>query len=127
MNSETNYQLACKKLGYEPKQFPTGASDGDIYDYHAHVLRVCIAAENAIKQPDGSFKEWRFKKASTEMSYAPCLKKDGSGSGWVYYGYGYDDSDTCTVVGRRLEYRAYDLMRASVKKLKQEYENYFNS
>lgn len=123
---KSNYEAACQKMGWVPKPEPAkNASDGDVHDWFAHVLRVCVAAENAIEQKDGSFKEWRPKKDGTEIAYEAWFKKDSSGSGWSYRGYGNWYAHTS--VGPRLEYRSLNILREAVVKLKTEYNNYFNS
>ncbi len=121
---QNNYLAACQKLGETPKTAPSDdASPREIYDYNAHVLAVCIAAENAIEQADGTFKEWKAAKDGSENTYEPWFIK--SGSGWAYLG--YDCWGTDTSVGPRLEYRTKAIMLSAVKKLNQEYNNYFNS
>lgn len=80
---QNNYLAACQKFGIDPKVEPkTETYPGEVHDYHYHVLRVCVTAENSIQQEDGSFKAWENKKDGTEYGYIPYLYK--SGSGWAY-------------------------------------------
>ncbi len=120
------YLLACQKLGKTPKPVLTDLSDSEaVHDDAAHRLRTCIAAENAIKQPDGTFKEWKAVYDGYERHYFPYHKKDPSGSGWAYDS--YVCWDTSTLVGPRLEYRSYEIMIGAVTKLNPYYEAYLNS
>lgn len=121
---QSNYLAACQKLGIIPEFEPEeNATDRRKYNFHARVIEVCVAAENAIEQPDGSLKEWKAAKDGIEITYEPWFIK--SGSGWACNDFGYWDTETAA--GPRLEFRTLSILKTAVKKLLPEYNNYFNA
>lgn len=121
---QSNYLASCQKLGITPKEAPqAGATDRDIYDYHMHVLGTCVGAENAIEQPDGTFKEWKAPKDGKTVTYQPWFIK--SGSGWAYYY--YDSWFLNSVAGPRREYSSYELMMEGVEEFDQYYQAVYSN
>lgn len=111
------YLEACEALGETPRPELTDRSNKDDVSADAyHRLIKCIRYLNML---DG--KVWVYPMNGKEYGYEPRWRKDTSGFG--FSGTAYVSWGTGTLVGSRLTYRTYNLMKSGVVKLNSFYQD----
>lgn len=119
------YIRACIQLGITPLPELEDKSDTlEVWADNAKRLVTCIAAKNAFKQSNGTYKLWKPIYDGNERHWYPVPNmKEGSGFGLSATNCDYWLSTS--TVGSRLEYREDSLAREGFEEFKPYYKIHY--